>query len=109
MFLIDNFLNRRWEYANNAIAKQRKASSVISKKILVLLACLFVIMIGLGITVPVLPFYVKEHAVGWLRPSFADLLRRWPHVFEVSPAFVTLKARPDTAVGRSEAGTCSSL
>ena len=56
-----------------------------------------------GGELPVLPFYVKEHAVGWLRPSFADLLRRWPHVFEVSPAFVTLKARPDTAVGRSEA------
>src|SRR4051812_14438703 len=52
---------------------------------------------------PVLPFYVKEHAVGWLRPSFADLLRRWPHVFEVSPAYVTLRAKPDTPQGRSEA------
>ena len=41
--------------------------------------------------------------MGWLRPSFADLLRRWPHVFEVDSAFVSLKAQPDTAAGRSEA------
>jgi 8-oxo-dGTP pyrophosphatase MutT (NUDIX family) len=56
-----------------------------------------------GNELPVLPFYVKEHAVGWLRPSFADQLRRWPHVFEVSTAYVTLKARPDTVAGRTEA------
>jgi 8-oxo-dGTP pyrophosphatase MutT (NUDIX family) len=52
---------------------------------------------------PALPFYVKEHIVGWLRPSFADLLRRWPHVFDVNPAYVTLKAKPDTAAGRTAA------
>lgn len=52
---------------------------------------------------PALPFYVKEHVVGWLRPSFADLLRRWPHVFEVAASFVTLRAQPDTPAGRSEA------
>jgi 8-oxo-dGTP pyrophosphatase MutT (NUDIX family) len=56
-----------------------------------------------GRELPVIPFYVKEHAVGWLRPSFADLLRRWPHVFEVNPAFVRLLAKPDTAQGRSAA------
>ena len=56
-----------------------------------------------GRELPVLPFYVKEHVVGWLRPSFADLLRRWPHVFEVGDAFVTLRARPDTVAGRSAA------
>jgi len=50
-----------------------------------------------------LPFYVREHAVGWLRPSFADLLRRWPHVFEVTTSFVTLRAAPDTVHGRSSA------
>ncbi len=50
-----------------------------------------------------LPFYVREHAVGWLRPSFADLLRRWPHVFEVTPAFVSLRAAPDTVHGRTAA------
>ncbi len=50
-----------------------------------------------------LPFYVREHAVGWLRPSFADLLRRWPHVFEVTTSFVTLRAAPDTVHGRSAA------
>jgi 8-oxo-dGTP pyrophosphatase MutT (NUDIX family) len=56
-----------------------------------------------GRELPVLPFYVKEHAVGWLRPSFADQLRRWPHVFEVGDAFVTLRAQPDTPAGRSAA------
>jgi 8-oxo-dGTP pyrophosphatase MutT (NUDIX family) len=56
-----------------------------------------------GREVPLIPFYVREHAVGWLRPSFADLLRRWPHVFEVSPAFVTLRAKPDTVAGRTAA------
>jgi 8-oxo-dGTP pyrophosphatase MutT (NUDIX family) len=52
---------------------------------------------------PALPFYVKEHVVGWLRPSFADLLRRWPHVFEVNPAYVSLRVRPDTAAARTAA------
>jgi 8-oxo-dGTP pyrophosphatase MutT (NUDIX family) len=56
-----------------------------------------------GRELPVLPFYVKEHAVGWLRPSFADQLRRWPHVFEVNPAYVTLRAKPDNAAGRTAA------
>ena len=56
-----------------------------------------------GREVPALPFYVREHAVGWLRPSFADLLRRWPHVFEVNNAYVTLRAKPDTAQGRTAA------
>ncbi len=56
-----------------------------------------------GREIPVLPFYVKEHALGWLRPSFADLLRRWPHVFEVNTAFVTLRAKPDTVAGRTAA------
>jgi 8-oxo-dGTP pyrophosphatase MutT (NUDIX family) len=50
-----------------------------------------------------LPFYVREHAVGWLRPSFADLLRRWPHVFEVTPSFVSLRVSPDTVHGRTAA------
>ena len=56
-----------------------------------------------GREVPLIPFYVREHALGWLRPSFADLLRRWPHVFEVNPAFVTLRAKPDTVAGRTAA------
>jgi len=56
-----------------------------------------------GRELPALPFYVKDHAVGWLRPSFADLLRRWPHVFDVNPAFVGLRAQPDTPAGRSAA------
>jgi 8-oxo-dGTP pyrophosphatase MutT (NUDIX family) len=53
--------------------------------------------------VPLVPFYVREHALGWLRPSFADLLRRWPHVFEVTGSYVALKASPDTAHGRTAA------
>ncbi len=50
-----------------------------------------------------LPFYVREHAVGWLRPSFADLLRRWPHLFEVTASYVTLRASPDTVHERTRA------
>jgi len=56
-----------------------------------------------GRELPALPFYVKEHVAGWLRPSFADQLRRWPHVFEVGGAFVALKPKPDTPQGRTEA------
>jgi 8-oxo-dGTP pyrophosphatase MutT (NUDIX family) len=50
---------------------------------------------------PAIPFYVREHAVGWLRPSFADGLRRWPHVFEVNPAYVRLAAKPENPHGRT--------
>jgi len=50
-----------------------------------------------------LPFYVKQHVVGWLRPSFAAELRRWPHVFEVHPSYVTMRASPDTPQGRTAA------
>ena len=53
--------------------------------------------------VPLLPFYVREQPVGWLRPSFADLLRRWPHHFEATSSFVTLRASPDTVHGRTAA------
>jgi 8-oxo-dGTP pyrophosphatase MutT (NUDIX family) len=56
-----------------------------------------------GNELPVLPFYVREHALGWLRPSFAQELRRWPHVFEVSTAYVRLATRPDTPQGRTAA------
>jgi 8-oxo-dGTP pyrophosphatase MutT (NUDIX family) len=56
-----------------------------------------------GPELPALPFYVREHIVGWLRPSLADRLRRWPHVFEVGDAFVTLKTRPDTVAERTSA------
>jgi len=56
-----------------------------------------------GRELPLLPFYVKEHPVGWLRPSFAAELRRWPHVFEVDASWVALKAKPDTVAGRTAA------
>ncbi|HEX5130590.1 MAG TPA: DUF4743 domain-containing protein [Usitatibacter sp.] len=56
-----------------------------------------------GPEIPALPFYAREHIVGWLRPSFADRLRRWPHVFDVGDAFVTLNTRPDTVAERTSA------
>ena len=52
---------------------------------------------------PAIPFYVSQHIVGWLRPSFADRLRRWPHVFEVSEAFVAMRVLPDTPAARTAA------
>ena len=42
---------------------KRKGSGVIRKHLFVLLACLFVVMIGFGITLPVLPFYVERLAL----------------------------------------------
>ena len=36
---------------------------MISKQLFVLLTCLFVVMIGPGITMPVLPFYVERLAL----------------------------------------------
>src|SRR5205085_4175558 len=56
-----------------------------------------------GREVPALPFYVRESVVGWLRPSFADLLRRWPHFFEVQDSYVTFRTKPDTPQARTEA------
>ncbi len=41
---------------------RRKVSAGTGKDLLVLLACLFVVMTGLGITIPVLPFYVERVA-----------------------------------------------
>jgi len=35
---------------------------MIGRRLFVLLACLFVVMIGFGITLPVLPFYVERLA-----------------------------------------------
>jgi 8-oxo-dGTP pyrophosphatase MutT (NUDIX family) len=58
-----------------------------------------------GREVPALPFYVRESVVGWVRPSFADLLRRWPHLFDVQDSFVTFRATPDTPQCRTEAMT----
>jgi DHA1 family multidrug resistance protein-like MFS transporter len=40
-----------------------KDLGLISKHLFVLLACLFVVMIGLGIAAPVLPFYVERLAL----------------------------------------------
>ena len=56
-----------------------------------------------GNELPVLPFYVKEHVLGWLRPSLAQELRRWPHIFEVKDAYVRLAPKPDTRESRTAA------
>ncbi|HLX23489.1 MAG TPA: DUF4743 domain-containing protein [Usitatibacter sp.] len=56
-----------------------------------------------GNELPVLPFYVREHVLGWLRPSLAQELRRWPHVFEVKDAYVRLATKPDTPKARTAA------
>ena len=56
-----------------------------------------------GNELPVLPFYVKEHVLGWLRPSLAQELRRWPHVLEVREAYVRLATKPDTPKTRTAA------
>ena len=39
-------------------------SNVMNKRLAILLGCLFVVMIGLGITQPVLPFYIERLALG---------------------------------------------
>ena len=56
-----------------------------------------------GRELPAIPFYVRESVVGWVRPSFADQLRRWPHFFEVQDSYVTFRAKPDATQGRTEA------
>jgi 8-oxo-dGTP pyrophosphatase MutT (NUDIX family) len=56
-----------------------------------------------GTEPPVLPFYVKHFPVGWLRPSFAGELRRWPHLFELNSAYVRFAATPDTPKARTAA------
>ena len=48
-------------------------------------------------------FEVQDHTLGWLRPSFANALRRWPHWFAFSPERVRFTATPDTAEGRTAA------
>ena len=49
------------EWSHIAGARQN-GSKVIGKRLFVLLACLVVVMIGFGITLPVLPFYVERLA-----------------------------------------------
>lgn len=45
------------------LERTRKGSGAIGSQLFVLLACVFVVMIGLGITMPVLPFYVERLAL----------------------------------------------
>jgi DHA1 family multidrug resistance protein-like MFS transporter len=45
------------------LSDRAEGSGVIGKHLFVLLGCLFVVMIGLGVTMPVLPFYVERLAL----------------------------------------------
>lgn len=44
------------------------------------------------LTEPFLPWLVDDQVVGWLRPAFADRLRRFPEVFELGDTRVRLAA-----------------
>jgi multidrug resistance protein len=45
------------------VRDEKSGISEMKKRLFVLLACLFVVMIGFGITLPVLPFYVERLAL----------------------------------------------
>ena len=49
--------------ARRTLALRTAPATVMSRHLFVLLACVFVAMIGLGITMPVLPFYVERLAL----------------------------------------------
>jgi 8-oxo-dGTP pyrophosphatase MutT (NUDIX family) len=53
--------------------------------------------------VPLVAFDVQGHTLGWLRPSFANALERWPHWFTFLPEGVRFAATPDTVESRSAA------
>ena len=53
--------------------------------------------------VPLVPFEVQQHTLGWLRPSFANELKRWPHWFAFAPERVRFAGTPDTIEGRTAA------
>ncbi len=56
-----------------------------------------------GRELPFLPLYIRDQPLGWVKPSFANELQRWPHVFDVNSSFVTLKVKPETVAGRTAA------
>ena len=51
--------------------------------------------------VPLVAFHAGGHAVGWMRPSFAEHLRRFPQAFAFTPEGVRLVAPPETAAART--------
>ena len=53
---------RHYDAALFNLDRKRSGTDVIGTRLFVLLACLFVVMIGFGITLPVLPFYVERLA-----------------------------------------------
>jgi len=50
-----------------------------------------------------LPFRIDGAQVGWVRPSFAEQLARWPQTFRVSPEAVELAAELQSFEARSAA------
>ena len=47
------------------------------------------------------PFLIEGRTVGWIKPEFADQLRRWPELFEVDPHRITLAAALADVASRS--------
>jgi 8-oxo-dGTP pyrophosphatase MutT (NUDIX family) len=50
-----------------------------------------------------LPFWIDAERVGWIRLADAQLLARWPDVFEIDATRVTLSAKFDNPTARSAA------
>ncbi len=50
-----------------------------------------------------LPFLIGEQRYGWIRAEDAELLRRWPQVFELSAAAITLSPSLDSTENRTAA------
>ena len=42
---------------------ERNSCGCMEKRLLILLSCLFVVMVGYGLTLPVLPFYIERLAL----------------------------------------------
>lgn len=50
-----------------------------------------------------IPFECEGEVAGWLRPSFASVLRRWPEYFEATDDRVALSTRLQTPGARTDA------
>ena len=78
---------------------------VIGNRLFVLLTCLFAVMIGFGVTLPVLPFYVERlaHAEGATRQAIALHRHAVDRVYPLGQA--CLRPRVGTLVRSS--GACA--
>lgn len=50
-----------------------------------------------------LPLWAQERRFGWVTPSFANTLSRWPRVFEAAPQRIAFSSWVESAHARSEA------